>query len=415
MKTQAKQPLIPRILFLLILTLTAVGMISIANAQLATLYDFTSGFDDGQAPRGDLTLSGSTLYGMTQLRGSNEYGVIFKMDTDGSGYTNLHKFAGGSGDGGQPFGNLTLSGSTLYGMTSAGGDSGFGVIFKMDTNGSNYTNLHEFLSVQWYNGFLPYGDLTLSGNTLYGMTHLGGSNNFGVIFKIDTNGSSYAVLHHFAGVPNDGRSPYGSLNLSGSTLYGMTWQGGNDNYGVIFKIDTNGSSHTILHHFASGSYDGSWPHGDLTLSGSTLYGMTSAGGTDDYGVIFKMDTNGSNYTNLHGFGGSDDGRYPFGSLTLSGGTLAGMTYEGGSNNMGVIFIMATNSSNYANLHHFAGGSGDGSTPLGSLVKVDAYYYGMTYSGGSNNWGVVFKLVPEPTVFVFVLITAGLLLKVRRGR
>jgi len=143
--------------------------------------------------------------------------------------------------------------------------------------------------------------------------------------------------------------------------------------------------------------------------------MTSAGGTDDYGVIFKMDTNGSNYTNLHGFGGSDDGRYPFGSLTLSGGTLAGMTYEGGSNNMGVIFIMATNSSNYANLHHFAGGSGDGSTPLGSLVKVDAYYYGMTYSGGSNNWGVVFKLVPEPTVFVFVLITAGLLLKVRRGR
>ena len=134
------------------------------------------------------------------------------------------------------------------------------------------------------------------------------------------------------------------------------------------------------------------------------------------GVIFKMATDGSDYTNLHEFAvGSDDGQYPYGDLTLSASTLYGMTYLGGYTNFGVIFKIDIDGNNYTNLHEFAGGSGDGNTPYyGALVEVEGYYYGMTRLGGTNNYGVVFKLVPEPTVFVFVLIAAGLLLKVCRG-
>jgi len=63
------------------------------------------------------------------------------------------------------------------------------------------------------------------GSTLYGMTYNGGQYGndglgYGVIFAIDTDGTNYRVLHHFAGAttnPADGMHPYGSLTLVGSS------------------------------------------------------------------------------------------------------------------------------------------------------------------------------------------------------
>ena len=71
-------------------------------------------------------------------------------------------------------------------------------------------------------GANPYGSLTLSGSTLYGMTSEGGAYGAGTIFQINTDGTGYKVLYSFGSVANDGAYPYGSLTLSGTTLYGMT-------------------------------------------------------------------------------------------------------------------------------------------------------------------------------------------------
>lgn len=60
------------------------------------------------------------------------------------GFNLLHSFGGGAGDGSGPRGSLTLDGTTLYGMTDVGGANAEGAIFKMNTNGTGYTNLHEF-------------------------------------------------------------------------------------------------------------------------------------------------------------------------------------------------------------------------------------------------------------------------------
>jgi len=57
----------------------------------------------------------------------------------------------------------------------------------------------------------------------------------------------------------------------------------NDNGGTIFSIGTNGSNFTVLHSFAEA--DGVYPYGSLTLSGSTLYGMASQDGANNYGTI----------------------------------------------------------------------------------------------------------------------------------
>ena len=211
------------------------------------------------------------------------------MDTVGGGYTNLHVFAGGAADGANPEGDLTLSGTNFYGMTSQGGAAGLGVVFRVNTNGTGYTNLHSFTGYP-NDGAGPPGSLTLDGSTLYGMTQEGGPSpaRLGMVFKMNTDGSGYANLHSFAGGTGDGATPLGSLTLANGWLYGMTSVGGVSNKGVVFRVSTDGISYTNFHSFAGGAGDGATPYGSLMLSGSTLYGMTYYGGTNNEGVVFTL-------------------------------------------------------------------------------------------------------------------------------
>ncbi len=170
-------------------------------------------------------------------------------------------------------------------MASDGGSADGGTIFKLNTDGSGFGVLHSFAGSD---GQCPQDSLTLVGSTLYGMTFDVGVNNpAGTIFKINTDGTGFSVLHTFAGGSSDGLAPNGSLILAGSDLYGMTGEGGSSNMGTLFKIGLDGSDFSVLHSFQGGS-DGRMPWADLTLSGSTLYGMTGAGGTNDVGTIFSL-------------------------------------------------------------------------------------------------------------------------------
>ena len=260
--------------------------LSPVRAQYTNLHEFTGVSDDGSVPIGSPTSSGTTLYGVATGGGVSSKGVVFKMNVNGSGYTNLHEFAGGSGDGDTPIGTLVLSGTTLYGMTRYGGAaSGAGVVFKMGTDGSGYTNLHKFAGGT-SDGANPYDSLTLSGTTLYGMTSKGGTSDNGVVFKVNTDGGGYTNLHEFAGGSGDGAGPDGSLVLSGTTLYGMARFGGASNKGVVFKVGTDGGGYTNLHEFAGGSGDGANAYSSLNLNGTTLYGVTEHGGVSNAGVVF---------------------------------------------------------------------------------------------------------------------------------
>ena len=115
------------------------------------VHPFTTAIGDGNNPFGDLTLGGSTLYGMTL--GPN-FGTIFSVNTDGSGYTDLYDFLNNATSGANPHGSLTLIGSTLYGMTSQGGANGDGTIFSIGTDGTGYKDLWDFDGAD---GALPTG------------------------------------------------------------------------------------------------------------------------------------------------------------------------------------------------------------------------------------------------------------------
>ncbi len=81
----------------------------------------------------------------------------------------------------------------------------------------------------------PNAGLVLSGNTLYGTTGgRGATNGIGTVFAVNTDGTGYTILHAFQGP--DGSLLYGGLVLSGDTLYGTTFEGGSNNAGTIFAI-----------------------------------------------------------------------------------------------------------------------------------------------------------------------------------
>ena len=368
-----------------------------SQAAYSILHTFGGGpSTDGAFPMGDITLSGTTLYGMTKFGGLYASGAIFKMNPDGSEDW-LYSFGTVANDGLVTYGSLTLSadGSTLYGMTLDGGDNQVGAIFSINTNGTNYHVMHSFGDVQ-NDGAYPWGSLTLSGSTLYGVTSSGGGPNgsgFGTIFSINTNGSGYQPnLHSFSGGA-DGAGPSCSLTLSGSTLYGTTSGGGDNDYGTLFKINTNGSGYLKLFSFG-GANDGTDPCGAMVLSGSTLYGMTTYtyGGGIGNGVIFKINTSGIGYRVLHSFsGGAGDGANPGGSLTLLGPTLFGMTASGGAYGFGTVFSINTNGGAYQPLVHSFGAGSDGASPNGSLTLLGSTLLGMTAGGGSTTYGTVFSL------------------------
>ena len=171
-------------------------------------------------------------------------GLMLAVPVTAQNFTNLHNFTGGT-DGAEPYAGLILSGNTLYGTAQLGGSSGNGTVFKVNTNGTGFTNLHTFTATLYpdrtnSDGAQPSAALILSGNTLYGTAYRGGNSGNGTVFKVNTDGTGFTTLHSFtnlvSGGTNDGAAPYAGLILSGDTLYGTTTQGGGlGNNGTVFR------------------------------------------------------------------------------------------------------------------------------------------------------------------------------------
>jgi uncharacterized repeat protein (TIGR03803 family) len=160
----------------------------LVNPPFTSLYNFTQISNqtnsDGANPYAGLILSGNTLYGTTSFGGNSGNGIVFAVNTDGTGFTNLYNFTGGN-DGANPYAGLILSGNTLYGTTDGGGSSDDGTVFAVNTDGTGFTNLYTFIGGN--DGAAPAAGLILSGNTLYGTAYYGGSSDDGTVFSLMVN------------------------------------------------------------------------------------------------------------------------------------------------------------------------------------------------------------------------------------
>jgi uncharacterized repeat protein (TIGR03803 family) len=389
---------------------------------------------DGALPFAGLLLSGSTLYGTTFSGGTNGNGAVFAVTTNASTFASLHSFTTKLGttstnkDGANPNASLILSGSLLFGTAQSGGTNGNGAIFAVSTNGIIFTNLHSFTFLATNSSSLltnkdgagPNANLLLSGNTLYGSAFRGGTNGNGTLFAMNTNGTAFTNLHSFtatvSSTNNDGAHPHTSLVLSGTRLYGTTTAGGTNGNGTVFAVNTNGASFATLHHFTATAgasltnNDGASPQAGLLLVGGVLYGTTQSGGTNGNGTVFAVSTNGSVFTILHHFTATSgsmltnaDGASPNAGVILSGGTLMGTTYSGGANGNGTVFAVNTNGTGFAAIYQFTatpvGTNNEGASPNAGLILLDNTLFGTAASGGGFGEGAVFSLNLTPPLAI----------------
>jgi uncharacterized repeat protein (TIGR03803 family) len=360
-----------------------------AQAQTYTLlHRFRVSPTDGANPHAGLIGDpAGNLYGTTDYGGAFGFGVVFKLDKTGE--TVLYSFTGGA-DGGNPLAGLIRDAAgNLYGTTSYGGASGWGVVFKLDTTGAE-TVLDTFTPRA--DGVYPdAGLIGDSAGNLYGTTYDGGASNGGVVFKLDTTRAE-TVLYSFTGGADGGHPEAGLIRDPAGNLYGATRWGGAFGCGVVFKLDTAGTE-TVLYSF-TGRADGAYPVAGLIQdSAGNLYGTTYEGGASGLGVVFKLDTTGTE-TVLHTFTGGTDGANPWAGLVRDlAGNLYGTTYDGGASNGGVVFKLDTTGTETV-LHTFTGGAADGQYPYAGLIRDPAgNLYGTTYRGGFAGQGVVFKIQP----------------------
>jgi uncharacterized repeat protein (TIGR03803 family) len=352
--------------------------------------------DWGRTPTGDLTLSSDGyFYGVASLGGTHNAGTIFRVTTDGT-LTVLHHFQPAT-DGSTPSGSLVqATDGNFYGTTQLGGTNTKGTIFRI-TPGGTFTVLRH-LSVTT-DGGNPFCTLTLGNDGhLYGMTHTGGANGDGTIFRI-TTGGTFTTLRSFAAA-TDGRSPFGSLTKgSDGSFYGMTSAGGLHTAGTAFRY-VPGGSFTVLRHFQPAT-DGGKPRGNLTFgTDGHLYGLTQAGGLNSHGTIFRLRLT-REFNVIKHFNISTDGGYPWGSLTRGAdGSFYGMTkFSSGSTN-GIIFRITTGGG-FTRMKQLTIAT-DGGSPVGSLTRgSDGNFYGMTTEGGNNLFGTIFRITPAN---VFTVIT-----------
>jgi uncharacterized repeat protein (TIGR03803 family) len=377
-----------------------LGMVGAPSAQAQTftvLYNFTG--VSGAYPRaGVIQDAAGNLYGTTYQGGHSNVGTVFKVDDSGT-ETVLHAFGGGTRDGNFPAAALVRdTAGNFYGTTYEGGPFTFGTVFKL--RDGKETVLHIFTGPR---GAYPNGALirgakgNLLGTTEWGGTGACGSGGCGTVFELDATGRE-TVLHNFAAGASDGANAYMASLLMDKegNLYGVTYQGGAFNSGVVYKL-TKGGKLTVLHSFAGGTADGCNPMGTPAMDDKgNLFGTASGCGSLGDGIVWRVSKNGTE-TVLHNFAGTSDGAFPkAGVIRDANGNVYGDAELGGSFYQGTVYKLSE-SGTLTTLHSF-NGTTDGGSPTGGLMRDSkGNLYGTTVTGGSgtgcNGCGTVWKLTP----------------------
>jgi uncharacterized repeat protein (TIGR03803 family) len=356
-----------------------------------TIYDFK--ISDGVGPQADLILvPDGYLYGTTAAGGTSGLGTVFRVKINGSSFTTIHHFTGANGS--VPQSQLVLAtDGYLYGTTLSGGANDFGTVFRVKPNGTSFNTIHSFTGA---NGAFPKARVTVSGDYVYGSTSSGGGpSQSGTLFRMKLDGSSFNSIYVFNG--SDGRSPSSPLILApDGFFYGSTLSGGTGDRGTIFRINSDATIVEIVYAFSDCS-EICAPQ-NVTLVDGYLYGTAGGAGASDPGAVFRVMPNGSSFSVVHEFSFCEGGCYPqAGTILAADGFLYGTTISGGPSGFGTIFKIKPDGTSFEILHGFIGN--DGASPVGGLtVAPDGFLYGTTGAGGSTSTGTIFKIKTDGTSF-----------------
>jgi uncharacterized repeat protein (TIGR03803 family) len=418
--------------------------------EFVHVFGIDAEFDVGQPNDAPIEASDGNLYGYGRIGGTercfdtdNFCGAIYRLSSNGD-YTIVHNFGGPPQDGNEPYGRLfQASDGALYGLTSAGGEHGFGVAFKLSLDGE-YTVLHSFGATKELGRQPDGGLIEASDGHFYGTTPIGGSHDCsppiggcGTLFRL-TKAGEHTVLFSFGQQTSDGSFPNGRLlEIAPGQFIGTTGQGGRQNCvgeenaqigcGTVFVYDVSGQME-FLYAFGQGDDDGKFPDGPLVEgSDGAFYGTTLNGGRggcdtqQGCGTVFRIDADGAKTTlhefsistgqtfNLNGrlIGARIDGFTPSNQLILGGdGFLYGTTRNGGigeTSRKGTIFRISAETEKET-LFSFAKTPNEPGYPFGGIsMASDGSFYGTVRDNNGfrqvenrQGSGSLFRFTPPAT-------------------
>ena len=239
------------------------------------------------------------IYGTTENGGMYGRGATFELIPSGGGYTEsiLHSFGSGT-DGQSPYSGVVLDtagnvyGTTAYGGTVECGVLGCGTVYQlMSSNGGWVENV--LVNFDATNGEEPFGSLIIddSGN-LYGTTAYGGQSGYGVVFKLTASGGgfTYSVLYAISSACASESAV--AMDAAGN-FFGVCAFGGANRDGWVFELTNCSQTCTLvdLHDFSGSDGQGPWGTPVLDAHGN-LYGTTVVGGmgcvSPGCGVVWEI-------------------------------------------------------------------------------------------------------------------------------
>jgi uncharacterized repeat protein (TIGR03803 family) len=338
-----------------------------------------------------LHASNGKWYGLTQV-GPYGKGTIYTLTADGQGgyaKEDVHIFLGGA-DGESPRGGFVeASDGYLYGVTAVGGATGRGTIYRLDLGG-NVSVVHSFSIDE---GAFPSALLIESSDGfLYGTTSSDGEHGNGSVFRFDISSGALTVVHAFT---EDEGHPFGSLVETSVGVFCGTsarypespFPTIDDIPDLVFRLDTAGNL-TILHEFVDSNGEAESLGGGLVqATDGFLYGGTIDGGDSDYGTIFRIRPDGTGFESLHSFDGGD-GAWPYHSLIEGPDSSLFGVASGGEFNSGAVFRVGPDGS-FESLLSFP--SDGPRSPSGPLAVDDDEFLGPTGMGPPGTLGTVYRL------------------------
>jgi uncharacterized repeat protein (TIGR03803 family) len=168
-------------------TVTALHSLdgSTASEPAGSLVRESGGVYYGATANGTRIVTESTSSGFLTTTITYGPGVLFSVSPEPGSYRELRRLV--EADGVRPLGSLLVlpqtlgnlsDGSLLLGVASGGGAYGGGTIFRIRSDGTAFSVIHNFPA-----GSVPSGGLTLSGGYVYGTLRTGGASGLGSVFR----------------------------------------------------------------------------------------------------------------------------------------------------------------------------------------------------------------------------------------
>lgn len=245
---------------------------------------------------------GWTLYGIGSGGGAQGDGTLWRIRRDGSHFTVLRSFDLTT-DGGRPTGApvFDLNGSMLFGTNANGGVWGQGTLWAARPDGTGFVVLRHFAASDGANPSGP--PLFHPDGWLFGTTGNGGGNGAGTLWRVRPNGTRFAVLRHFNpstdGSPGRPQAPtFPAATVTDKPVlgpdgrvYGITTAGGAYGGGTLWRINRDGTQFAVLRHFGQTGDGGARQGAPAFGPDGRIYGAAPPRSS----AIWRIAADGSDY------------------------------------------------------------------------------------------------------------------------